>query len=177
MRLFVAIELEKTIREGLRAVVGRLQEAGASGNFTRGENLHLTLAFLGETDRTLEISQAMAAVRSDPFSLSISGLGRFKRRGGDLWWAGLAASKPLLAVQEQLSDHLRAAGFPLEKRPFTAHITLGREVRIAPERSREMLSMPLSLPPIEVTKLTLMRSHRVNGVLTYTPINRIELTP
>ena len=48
MRLFVAIEFEPDIIESLKRVQSDLKRCGLKGRFTKEENLHLTLAFIGE---------------------------------------------------------------------------------------------------------------------------------
>ncbi|MDR2266359.1 MAG: RNA 2',3'-cyclic phosphodiesterase, partial [Christensenellaceae bacterium] len=68
--------------------------------------------------------------------------------------------KPLLALQRNLSDRLSTAGFALESRKFSPHITLGREVstRVEPwwiETFGEM-----------VNSIELMKSERIGGKLT-----------
>lgn len=49
MRLFVAILFPEPVRKALMDTMAQMRAQGAHGNFTRPENLHLTLAFLGET--------------------------------------------------------------------------------------------------------------------------------
>ena len=51
MRLFYAILLSEEMKQALVGAQDFLRAQGIQGNYTRRENLHLTLAFLGETDR------------------------------------------------------------------------------------------------------------------------------
>ena len=48
MRLFISIQVDKNMRDALDEVRGSLRLAGIRGSYTRTENLHLTLAFIGE---------------------------------------------------------------------------------------------------------------------------------
>ena len=50
MRLFIAIRLSRPLVETLKQAQRDMRHQGAEGNFSREENLHLTLAFLGETE-------------------------------------------------------------------------------------------------------------------------------
>ena len=50
MRLFIAIQLDDTIKNALTGIQAALRAARVSGNYTKIENLHLTLAFIGEYD-------------------------------------------------------------------------------------------------------------------------------
>ena len=170
MRLFVAINLNEATRSALASLQEELRESAIRGRFSTRENLHLTLAFLGECDsiQTAAACAAMDAQSFAPFSLEINRLGCFRREGGEIWWAGAVASEPLLALQQDLAKSLRAAGFRLEERQFRPHITLAREV-VAPEKER-------TVPPFSetVTRIDLMKSERIGGKLMYTAIHSIQ---
>ena len=165
MRLFVAILFPEPVRKALMDTMAQMRAQGAHGNFTRPENLHLTLAFLGETGA----EGCRAAVRAvdsvcgrAPFSLSLGGAGRF----GALWWAGLQNSAPLAALARDAQAALRAEGFSLDRRPFQPHITLARQVE-APVPLR--LCVPRA--SFSAERISLMRSDRINGVLRYAEIH------
>ena len=75
MRLFVAICFSDEIKALLSSVCQKLKTQSLSGNFTRPENLHMTLAFIGESNRVAAVKSAMqqctgdvelAAMRSEP---------------------------------------------------------------------------------------------------------------
>lgn len=165
MRLFIAVLLSEPMRQALLDTMAQMRAQGARGNFTRKENLHVTLAFLGETDaqgcvrakRALDACAASCA----PIPLQLGQAGRF----GALWWAGLQNSAPLQALAQSAQNALRAEGFVLENRSFVPHITLARQVS-APTPLR------LAVPSASCTagRVSLMRSDRVNGVLRYTEI-------
>lgn len=166
MRLFVAINFNTETRLGLVSLRDELRLQSRSGTFTAPENLHLTLSFLGECDES-ETGAAKIVINSlnfEPFPISIDRIGRFTRGGGDIWWAGIAKSKPLLDLQRELWDELIAASFTLERRKYTPHITLGRRVVTGVS--------PWAIEPFGemVSKIELMKSERIGGKLTYTAI-------
>ena len=54
MRLFIAIQLDERVKNALEHMQTALRKQRVAGNYTRAENLHLTLAFIGEyTDRSV----------------------------------------------------------------------------------------------------------------------------
>ena len=59
MRLFVAAALPESWKDALDRAARALADQGVRGNFTRRENYHLTLVFLGETDRLDDVIAAM----------------------------------------------------------------------------------------------------------------------
>jgi 2'-5' RNA ligase len=166
MRLFIAINFNDITRSKLVSLRDDLRSRSKKGNFTATENLHLTLVFLGEcsTEQADIVRAVLSETTFDPFPISIERVGRFRRDGGDLWWAGVKASKPLQDLHSDLTDRLANAGFALEKRKYSPHITLGR--KIATEID------PWNIPPFgeAVTGIDLMKSETVGGKLTYTAI-------
>ena len=166
MRLFVAINFNAETRAKLLALRDELHSRSIRGNFSAPENLHLTLAFLGECDgaQTAAAKAAMDAIGFTQFHINIERVGRFKRGVSDIWWAGAQACKPLIDLQSSLTDKLINAGFSLDKRKYSPHITLGREVVTN--------AVPWQIEQFGETvyKIDLMKSERVGGKLTYTAI-------
>jgi 2'-5' RNA ligase len=167
MRLFIAINFNDDTRSNLVFLRDELRSHSKSGNFTAAENLHLTLAFIGECDQKQAniVSTIIKETLFDPFPITIERLGRFKRDGGDLWWAGIKASNPIQNLQSDLTDKLINAGFVLDKRKYTPHITLGRKIVTE--------TVPWNIAPFDetVTSIELMQSENIKGKLTYTIVS------
>ena len=164
MRLFIAVNFTDETRACLLALRDALRAQSPRGNFSLPENLHLTLAFLGECDarQAAAAKKATAAVEFAPLEIAIDRVGRFRRDSGDIWWAGVRETPALMALQRDLTERLRAAGFAPERRRYSPHITLGREVVTN--------AAPRDIEPFGeiVDKIDLMKSERVDGKLTYT---------
>jgi len=168
MRLFVAINFNNDTLSRLLALRDKLRGSSQHGNFSVPENLHLTLAFLGECDgkQTSATKSILDKVSFEPFDAAIDCVGRFKRDSGDIWWAGMHENNSLSELQHDLTERLSAAGFTLDRRKFSPHITLGREVVTD--------AMPWAVEPFgeKISAVDLMKSERLAGKLTYTPIYR-----
>jgi 2'-5' RNA ligase len=178
MRLFIAINLNDDIKDYLVSAIHELKKASSTGNFTHRENLHLTLVFLGElhTESVGAIKTAINRVNAGSFPLSFSGFGRFKRRGGDIHWAGIENSRDLTAIQKQLSDELAAAGFTLEDREYSPHLTLGREIRLSDPAADIYGALADEKKEMTVSRISLMKSERISGKLAYTEVFGRDLT-
>ena len=171
MRLFVAVNFSEEIKSRLLTLRERLRPQTLKGSFTRPENFHLTLAFLGETHREKlpALFRIMEELCFAPFVISFDHAGCFTHSRKELWWIGAnpySQGLPLLeAIHRQLNGRLEEKGFSVDKRPFNAHISLGREIR----RSRPII---LDCPAIEISvdRISLMESGRSRGVLTYTEL-------
>jgi len=172
LRLFVAININSETRSNLLALHDELRGKSERGRFSLPENLHLTLVFLGECDvaQVAAAKEAMDAVVFDPFDLVVERVGRFRRGGGDIWWAGVRENTVLLSLQQKLTSGLRSKGFHLEKREYSPHITLGREI------VTEAIPRPIEPFGETVSKIDLMKSEHIRGKLTYTSIYRRGVT-
>ena len=165
MRLFVAIRFSPAVLESLTAAISALRHQG-SGTFTRPENLHLTLAFLGETENLDAARRAVDSVcGSGRFSFSVGGMGCFD----DLWWAGVEDSLPLKELALTVQSALRSEGFAIEKRSWKPHITLVRRWRGPKPR------VPLSPVSMRAERVSLMKSERIDGKLVYTELHSVRL--
>ena len=167
MRLFVAVELPREMKDALSSAIAALKAQGARANFTRRENMHLTLAFIGETPRLADAKAALGTVKAAPFRVALEGSGAF----GDLLWVGAHHNPDMQRLAEKVRDALRAAGFKLDPKPFKPHITLAR--RLVCEGKPAIETPRVSAP---VGEFVLMRSDRVEGRLVYTPVKRFPLS-
>ena len=170
MRLFIAINFNETTRARLIALRDDLRRKAISGRFSAPENLHLTLVFLGECDmaQAKRAEAAMDAVNFAPFPVTFDRIGRFGRDGGGLWWAGARGNEPLLNLHRDLTGKLAAGGFELEKRKYSPHVTLAREV-VAKEPPMEIETFSETVFAIE-----LMKSEHMHGKLKYTAIHEVR---
>ena len=164
MRLFVAINFNNETRTRLLALRDGLRSHSKHGNFTLPENLHLTLAFIGEVNpkKVEKIEAILETVAFEPFDVTIDRLCAFSH--GTLWYAGLKEDKPLMLLQREITYKLALCGFEMDGREYKPHITLGREVVTD--------ASAWSIEPFgeKVSRIDLMKSERVNGELTYTTI-------
>ncbi len=162
MRLFIAFCFDDRTKDALMAVQRRLSDC-ASGNFTERENLHLTLAFLGEMGDDAAVRRMIAERFHAPVRLEFDRVGTFRR---DLYWVGVKPDPALDALYAGLVADLRRAGLSGDwPQRLTPHITLGREVRLRAQPD-------LAFEPFAMTarRLSLMKSERIAGRLTYTEI-------
>ena len=130
MRLFIAIAIPEEIRAGYTAALKEFRAIAPLAKWVRSENLHVTLKFLGETpsEKLQAVNRALAAVRSPvPVRLEFRGLGFFpNEKRPRVFWAGTESSPNMKTLAADIDQAAHRLGFPLEDRPFTAHLTLAR---------------------------------------------------
>ncbi len=136
LRLFVAVELPPELRARL-AREGR-ERFGAlrAARLVAEEDLHVTVAFLGDTaaERVEGVCDALAraAAASAAGAAVCAGLGAFPSPArARVAWAGVREAAPLEALERAVLRELRAPGVlapgqRLDERPYTPHVTLAR---------------------------------------------------
>ncbi len=167
MRLFLAICLSEPVKAALINAQNEMYEGGVRGSFTSEENLHLTLAFIGEYPDAETVMEALAPVTFSPFGLRPEGLGCF----GDLWWAGMRASPALEALARRVRRALAENGIPFDRKRFSPHVTLLRKAR------GPMPGIRIGEASMTVDAFSLMRSDRGRNGMIYTELGRFPAGP
>lgn len=170
MRTFIAIDLPKEIKDSLSRLQEQLKTSGADVRWVEEQNIHLTLKFLGEVnEKTLEkIINIIEEVTKDKnsFSLRVSSLGAFPKPDYPrVIWVGIdEGDKETKEIAKELEEKIADMGIPLENRPFSSHITIGR-TRSTLNREKLVQNLRTAAENIgkenltcRVTKITLFKS-------------------
>ena len=132
IRAFIAIKLPDAVISSLGQLQQSIRKFGFHIRWVRPENIHLTLQFLGDVKVSqlsrIRFAMQAAAVECKPMTLNAKGVGVFPNlRRPRVLWAGISgAIQPLFAYRQRLTEELALLGFATEKKPFKAHVTLGR---------------------------------------------------
>jgi RNA 2',3'-cyclic 3'-phosphodiesterase len=136
MRLFVAAELDETVRRRAGAIAETLRAASERDgrrviSWVAPSNLHFTLQFIGEAEAATAkriVGQLAPPFDLPPFEITVAGAGVFPHSGPPrVVWLGVTLGAPALsALALAVNARLVALGLPREERPFRAHLTLGR---------------------------------------------------
>lgn len=164
MRLFFAVNFSEREKDAIMSKVGELKKICSRGNFSRRDNLHVTLAFLGEVprERLSAVIDAAKSVEFQPFDISVGGAGNF----GSVVWLGVDGTESLRALAESVRSSCAARGVDYDKKAFTPHLTVCREAMFAGGKTPASLGGGAILNKT-VTSFELMESARMGGVLTY----------
>jgi len=183
-RLFIAIELPSSLRQSVQDHINQLKQAlpEERASWARGENLHLTLKFLGDTPvaKVEALSQAAqrAASKVLPFELVIGDCGAFPVRGQPrVLWIGINdPTNNLTELYRAIEDECANAGFPRERRPFHPHLTIARLRRPHGARRIAELHKEVGFDPIRVSvrEVCLIRSELRSEGSRYTVLSRHE---
>jgi 2'-5' RNA ligase len=165
MRCFVALWPDDAARARLAQLAAGQQARFAPARAMRAENLHLTLAFIGEADEptATAVAAALRAIEVVPFDWRLDTLGAFER--AQVLWAGGPREPRLDALAAAVRARLDALAVRYDRTPFLAHVTLLRDL---PRAQAATAAQPLE-PPIAwpVTRPVLLRSSTEPGGLRY----------
>jgi RNA 2',3'-cyclic 3'-phosphodiesterase len=180
LRAFLAVTLSDAARECAGRAVETLAGLVPSGvRWVEPSNQHLTLKFLGEIgeDRVdALVSRARAKLASvAPFEVALAGFGAFPNaREARVLWLGVAQGSALLAkLARKLDGAARVAGSERERRPFSAHLTLGR-LREPARVEIERLAAPTA-PPWTVSEVVLYESRLAPDGARHVPLAHLAL--
>jgi len=133
IRTFIAVDLAAGVKSRLAGLQDQLGRSAAGVKWTRTENMHLTLLFLGEVEQLEVVSICrlvqQRARKHAPFVLEAAGLGAFPNpRRPKILWVGLTEGvAELRALHADLEEGLLDLGcYRREDREYTPHLTLGR---------------------------------------------------
>ena len=122
---------------GALAAVARECEVECGGRPTPPEKIHITLFFVGDVERAAiaRLQSVARTLAAAPFRLAVTHLGLW--RHNRIVWAGAESAPPALAMLvSDLTRALAAVGVRAEDRSYVPHITLVRNARTAPRRTR-----------------------------------------
>jgi len=185
IRTFIAVNLTDELRAQAAAIQQELRAAAPSVKWVDPASMHFTLKFLGAVEAGLMdqvIAANAAAVDGQAeFELTLHGAGAFPRPGSArVVWVGVTAGAEQMAeLARRIEEAMTPLGFPPEKRPFSAHMTLGRAkvppgpgLREAIERLREA-----PVGTMLATSVAVMKSDLTPQGAIYTRLAEARLSP
>lgn len=171
VRLFFALWPDASIQQQFFQA-GKTLHRACGGRQTRRENIHMTLAFLGDVDaaRLARVKAIAAEIDLPAFVLRFNRLGWW--RSNQVAWASTEATPRALSdLVKQLQIGLREEGFKFDERRFFPHVTLLRKAQCS--------HTVLNNDPISwaATEFALVRSTLQRGGPHYAIVERWPLRP
>ena len=189
LRAFIAIELPVDLQIEISQLIERLQKkAGKSSvRWVSTENIHLTLKFLGDipSSEVAKIQDLLIieSARHQPITLEIGKLEAFPgQKRPRVILLGVDTPIELASLQRGLETTLAKQGYPIEQRPFSPHLTLGRVRETASISELASLTSSLidvKIEPLEkvlVDKIHLFKSDLKPGGSVYTKLLSAQLS-
>ena len=124
MRLFIAIQLSDEMKKTVTGTMHELKKAGVKGGYVPLQNLHVTLAFIGETSDAAAVKTAMQSIDFKPFRMAFTDMGTFD----NLLWIGIKGNQGLNKLARHVGEALDAAEISYDHKKFTPHVTVVRKM-------------------------------------------------
>ncbi len=169
MRLFVALDIDSEIRRRIVEFRDQIRAYAPDVRWVGPQTFHITLQFLGETERLEEIRTALQQVRGAEVPLSFRGTGFFPNpKSPRVFWVGIESDEHLRELASSVGDALQPLGFRRDAGPFAPHLTLARAGSGRPKPVRgEQAAAGLrtvrvkleSLPPVDFGTMTAREFH------------------
>lgn len=184
IRAFIAFNIPETVLAHIRNIQETLSAGGIVMRWTPVGNIHLTLKFLGNIQRTdVEKIYGMmtdAARETPSIQLRTKGLGVFPGiQRPRVLWIGLKGGTPsLIDLQHRLEAGLEDLGYAREARPFKAHLTIGRaRGRLNSKKLASLMAAEGSSesPPFAAGELILFQSELFPRGPVYTELKKAPL--
>lgn len=187
LRTFVAVEISGEVQSRAGILMDRLRVSGVKASWTKLQNIHLTLKFLGDTPETLLPDVCRAVIKGaatvEPFELTFRGAGAFPslQRPQTLWIGVKVGMAEITELHAAIDEALFKLRYPKERGRFTPHLTLGRARGGTPEQFAELRKLlgenadfDAGVSVVEEVILFSSTLDRVNGP-TYDVLARAEL--
>src|SRR5271157_5034376 len=127
MRLFVALDIDAAIRERVAAFRDEMRALAPGVRWVGPETFHVTLQFLGETQKIEEIKRALAHVKAAPVTLTFRAAGFFPTpQRPRVFWVGIESEPELQTLVDDIGTALAPLGFKRDEGPYHPHLTLAR---------------------------------------------------
>ncbi len=127
MRLFVALDIDPEIRKRIAEFRNRMLDYAPDVRWVGPETFHVTLQFLGETQKLNEIRSALQQMRGSAIELSFRGAGFFPNpQSPRVFWIGIESDERLQELANAIAGALQPLGFKRDAGPFKPHLTLAR---------------------------------------------------
>jgi len=181
-RFFLGFKIPRSIIETIDMIKTTFGDSQQNFKWVSGNNLHLTLLFLGEqeTDQipnTIKIIEKTLQNYSD-FLFSIHGTGTFSE--DKILWLGIEKGKEeLVSMNYELQIELREYINYIDNNKFNPHITIGRKKKDYIHNKIDVKNFMNSVYfPIEfhINFFTLFESKIVNNKVHYKRIKEFNLT-
>ncbi len=131
VRSFISIDLDdQQVLSRIASILSSLKALGGDLKPVEGENIHLTLKFLGNVSasRLAEVKSSLKQLAFPGFTAEIKGAGAFPNlKHMNIIWVGVNEGwTQVEQIYEQVEKLLSNLGIRRENRPFSPHITIAR---------------------------------------------------
>ncbi len=179
MRCFIAIKIPKKIKSEIDQYLTKLKKANSDQDikWVNINNMHLTLQFIGdiETNRAGELSKALNNIESNHFTIGFDNKISFFPNVFNPKVIKISLRDKngnLKRLNSMIRQQLNSIDIEYEKKPFSAHLTLGR-IKYLNSKFKTINSINIS--EFKTEKFYLFCSELTSNGPIYTKLAEINL--
>ena len=164
MRLFVALDIDSEIRKRIGEFRSQMRTFAPDVRWVGPETFHVTLQFLGESEKLDEIRAALQQVKGTAVPMAFRSAGFFPNpKSPRVFWIGIESNEHLQKLANSIGAALKPLGFERDAGPYKPHLTLARAGSGRPKPVRGEQCAPgllavraklESLAPVEFGRMT-----------------------
>lgn len=186
LRTFIAVDLPNDIHNALQELQNNLKDSMPDVRWTKYGNIHLTLKFLGDVElsRIEKISKSIQYIADgySQFNIGLAKVGAFpSSRKPSIIWVGIEeGSEKVAEIAGRIESSMEKLGFPMEKRPFKPHLTIGRvrELNHPAIMAKSLENNEIGkIGEFRVEKISLIKSQLDPSGSIYTTLSEALLKP
>ncbi len=127
MRLFIALDIDPGIRDRITSFRDQMRALVPDARWVGSETFHVTLQFLGETNKLDEICHALQLVKCVSTQLAFRGSGFFPdSKAPRVFWVGIEGDEHLQSLAGEVAKAVLPLGFEGDAASYMPHLTLAR---------------------------------------------------
>lgn len=135
VKLFITVNIDVGVKKDIAGALPAIKARIKQGRFIPTENMHITLLYLGEVERTRlsEVENILATTvkNTNPFELRLEGMGVFPNENNpNILWAGVKGElESLNKLYDKLLGNIKKTDLPYDAKPkYSPHVTLARKI-------------------------------------------------
>lgn len=184
MRFFVALEIPEESKEQIKAVQNLLKQIIPEVKLTDPDKLHLTIAFVGEEDSSLQNSLTqvlkISAENIPAFTVTPAYIDGFPSlHHASTFWLGVKGDlDKLMILREKIKDGLGKLGIPVDERRYVPHIAIAKasNFEITPSQEEKLQAINFSnFAEIKISSIRLFESIPQQGFHSHNTLAEIKL--
>ena len=169
MRLFISLIFDANTVESLCNLQSLLRDNGVEGNFTKPQNLHMTLAFIGEYGKPDDVLDVIEEVPFRYIPVCFSDV--YVHR--EMVLVSIAHNQGLESYVRRLRRSLAEKDIPFDRKNFNPHITLVRKAVLKNGLPDDLLKSS-GLRTTDAELVSLMQSTQGKNGMIYTDLGHIS---
>lgn len=184
MRFFIALEIPNEIRLQFQSIQANLSKIIPQAKLTDLDKLHLTIAFIGDQDDSLEDGLTetirISAEGIHPFTLTPAYIDGFPSiHNPHTIWAGVKDDiDKVIIIRERIKDGLKKLNLDTDERRFVPHISLAKipeDYEMSLETEERLQQIMQGFDPMHITSIKLFESEPQEGFHKHNTLAEIKL--